>query len=416
MYHRKLNSIFPSIIQRPLISSAQSVSGVKYGLSLLFLLFSIAYLPAQTRRALEEKRTSLELEIQSNSNRLQTIKKDKSSKLEQYIGIKSQVERRKKLLGTYQEEIDLLDSLLLSTQHGIDSLILVNNQMKKRYASLLQAAYRMKVNESSWQFIFSASSFNDGYRRWLYLQQYKSAIRQHSAMIKAAEVTLQQEQDKIKDQRSTQLELLTTQKNQYQEVEKELKQTDQLIKRLDSSERRLAADITKQKKAFLQLNATIEKAIQHEIALQKKATKQNTVERKIAATTTKGFSNNKGNLPWPVAGGKIVSSFGRHPHPKIKSVQIINNGVDIKANKRAPVTSIYDGEVVSTQVVPGYKNTVIIRHADYYTVYSNMENINVKRGNQITKGQKIGRLGSDASLHFEIWHNKDRMNPVHWIR
>ncbi len=413
MYHRILGLTFQNIIQK----LPSSKWRIKCLLIFLLLLLSGREIYAQNRLELENKRTSLEQEIQYNSTRLQNIKKDKNSKLEQYLGIKTQVETRRNLVQTFQEEINLLDKQLSSTATSMDSLIIANEKMKKQYAALLQSAYIMKTNESDWQFIFSAASFNDAYKRWQYLQQYQSAIKQYVTLLKEAQIKLNEEQSKLSEQKNSKLNLLGTQKEHFQKIEKELKLTDQLIKKLDKNEKKLAANIEKQKREFKQLNASIEKIIQDEILKQKKkSSQQKTVEKEIATKTTNDFSNNKGHLPWPVSNGKIVSSFGRHPHPKIKSVEIINNGIDIKSQKGANVSSVYAGKVVGTQIVPGYKNTLIIRHSNYYTVYSNMKSISVKRGQNITQGQKIGTLGSDASLHFEIWHNKKRVNPIHWIR
>ncbi len=410
MYHRKLSLKSLRIILRFPFSHKGVVA------CLFFLLLTV-YLPAQTRQQLERKRTELEREIQASTEKLGNIQKDKHSKLEQYVGIKARVEKRRKLLTTFQQEIDLLDSLSLASQSSIDSLLVIREKIKKQYASLLQTAYRMKTGESTWQFIFSASSFNDAYKRWQYLQQYKSAIRQHAAALKETQQKLQAQQSKIEEQRSSKVQLLTTQQQQYQAIEKDLKQTNLLIKKLDNNEKKLAANLEKQKKAFRQLNAAIEKAIQREIELQKvKAPQKSTVEKEKEVSTNNGFAASKGQLPWPVSGGKVISNFGRHPHPKIKSVEIINNGIDLKAKNGASVKCIYEGKVVSTQRVPGYKNTVIIRHANYYTVYSNMAKISVRRGDLIASGQSIGRLGSDGNLHFEIWHNKERVNPVRWIR
>jgi len=120
-------------------------------------------------------------------------------------------------------------------------------------------------------------------------------------------------------------------------------------------------------------------------------------------------------LPWPV-NGPIVQHFGRQPHPTVKGVEISNNGIDINVTGNTAVKSVADGVVVSTHFVPGYRNMIPVRHGDYYTVYSNLETIRVSSGNPLTAGQDIGEMGSQGgALHFEVWRQKERLNPEQWI-
>ncbi|MEO1712533.1 MAG: M23 family metallopeptidase, partial [Bacteroidota bacterium] len=98
-----------------------------------------------------------------------------------------------------------------------------------------------------------------------------------------------------------------------------------------------------------------------------------------------------------------------------------NNGIDIQTDLNASVRSVYNGEVVGTQFVPGYDYMVIIRHDNFYTVYSNLAKINVSRGDQVTTREVIGQVKQDprtntAELHFEVWKEKKRLNPIRWMR
>lgn len=62
---------------------------------------------------------------------------------------------------------------------------------------------------------------------------------------------------------------------------------------------------------------------------------------------SKDFSNNQGKLPWPVERGHVVSQFGKHAHPLLKSVIVENNGVDIKTEAGADARTVFGGTVVS---------------------------------------------------------------------
>ena len=82
---------------------------------------------------------------------------------------------------------------------------------------------------------------------------------------------------------------------------------------------------------------------------------------------------------------------------------------------------IFQGEVVGVQFIPGYSSYMaIIRHGSYYTVYSNLEEVSVKRGQTVKAKEVIGKVRTDpktsaAEVHFEVWQEKNRMNPLDWL-
>ena len=102
------------------------------------------------------------------------------------------------------------------------------------------------------------------------------------------------------------------------------------------------------------------------------------------------FAGNQGKLPWPVEKGEIVETFGDHPHPILQNVTTRNNGVDIKTSANASVRAVFKGTVVSIISNPGYHKAVLIRHGEYFSVYSNLSSVNVSAGQEVTTKQVIG--------------------------
>jgi septal ring factor EnvC (AmiA/AmiB activator) len=135
---------------------------------------------------------------------------------------------------------------------------------------------------------------------------------------------------------------------------------------------------------------------------------------------TNDFSGNKGRLPWPVEKGVIAATFGEHPHAEFKNITVRNNGIDIATASGARVRSVFDGVVTSVMSIASMHFVVIIRHGDYLTVYSNLKEVSVKKGDKIKARQSIGSVFTDPDdgktlLHFEIWHGKALQNPGSWI-
>ena len=144
---------------------------------------------------------------------------------------------------------------------------------------------------------------------------------------------------------------------------------------------------------------------------------------KASASASAGFAQMKGCLPRPVAGSfRITSRFGRHALPDLPNVMYDNPGIDAEVAAGASAQSVYAGKVSGVYVVPGYSTVVIVNHGSYYTVYGNIKNASVKVGDTVKQGQNLGNLAPGdedpyhSSIHFEIWHNRDKMNPAEWIR
>ena len=135
---------------------------------------------------------------------------------------------------------------------------------------------------------------------------------------------------------------------------------------------------------------------------------------------TNNFVENKGKLPWPSEKGIISSTFGEHKHPVLKKVNVRNNGIDILTNKGEMVRAIFNGTVISVRAISNTNTAIIIRHGEYFTVYSNLDKIFVKRGDKVQVKQEIGTVFTNPSdskteLHFEIWKGRSLLNPIYWI-
>ena len=245
-------------------------------------------------------------------------------------------------------------------------------------------------------------------------------------MIVATQKSLQTKLTQLEVRRTEKEKLLQTEENQRLAISREKGAQDQLLTKLNKSEANILTEIKQQEIAREELNQAIEESIASEMARIRKAERNRTTTTAAAPASSNvatpevsneasNFSSQKGRLPWPVE-GEIVKRFGRQPHPTVKGVEISNNGIDIGIKTNTTVKAVAAGTVVSTHFVPGYRNMVLVRHGDYYTVYSNLESVNVSSGTSLSAGQTIGNISTQAGeLHFELWRQKERLNPERWI-
>ncbi len=119
-------------------------------------------------------------------------------------------------------------------------------------------------------------------------------------------------------------------------------------------------------------------------------------------------------LSWPLDSGSVSSGFG----PRGGS---FHDGIDLSAPAGTPVKAADSGEVVFSDVLRGYGNVVVIRHArDYITVYAHNERNLVDAGKKVRRGQVIATVGQSgrttgSNLHFEVRRNNVVRNPLRFL-
>jgi murein DD-endopeptidase MepM/ murein hydrolase activator NlpD len=134
------------------------------------------------------------------------------------------------------------------------------------------------------------------------------------------------------------------------------------------------------------------------------------------------FSNNRGSLPVPVAGRYIlISRYGTQQHGDLKHVVTNNNGIDLQADPGTDARVVFKGVVSKVFAVPGFNSSVIVRHGNFLTVYSNLSRVYVGAGDRVSTRQSIGKIYSDPDegnrtvLHFQVWKEMTKQNPQIWL-
>ena len=216
---------------------------------------------------------------------------------------------------------------------------------------------------------------------------------------------------------------------QRKALEEEKLAKNQLIAKLQDDEDKLKQQVDEKNKAAQALNSQIQKIIEEEIKLAKEkaakaaAAKGEKVAEGLALTPeekqlSKDFIYNMGKLPWPVSKGFIISKFGKHEHESVKNVFTNNNGVDIKTEENSAVRAVFNGTVVNSFFLPSTQNSVIVKHGEYYSVYSNLKTVEVLPGQKLDTKQIIGVAYTDNDLtkvHLEIWKGMEKTNPELWL-
>ena len=135
------------------------------------------------------------------------------------------------------------------------------------------------------------------------------------------------------------------------------------------------------------------------------------------------FASMRGSLPRPVGGAfNITSRFGPHSLPDLPDVVYDNPGIDAEVARGATAQAVYAGKVSGVYMIPGFSTVVIVNHGGYYTVYGNLASASVKVGDVVKQGSAVGRVADSedspghGQIHFEVWKNREKQDPLAWIR
>lgn len=116
---------------------------------------------------------------------------------------------------------------------------------------------------------------------------------------------------------------------------------------------------------------------------------------------------------------RVASGFGYRIHPIYKTRKM-HAGMDFTAPKGTHIYATGNGVVTFAGYNEGYGYHVIVNHGyGYETIYAHMSEMSVRKGDAITRGQKLGEVGSTGlstapHLHYEVVKNERKVNPVHF--
>jgi len=411
---------------------------MKHVLSKLLIACVILLQPvsAQTSKRLsdlEMKRKDAMKTIEETSKQLDKNKTTAKNTVYKLNVLTDKIKKRESFLKVLDTELKSIDSEVVQSKTEYEELSRDLNVKKQQYARSLRLMSRKNKSEDKLMFLLSSKNMDQMTRRLRYLSEYSDYQKVQADEISHKQVQVDgkrqelehsyQEKDAVKSKGVQEANLLKNEKNDK----------TKLVNSLKSKEKTLSAEIQRQKKLADQLNRQIENIIAEEA---RKAAAEAAKEKNRTVPTTKGgyamtvqekdlsgdFGKLQGRLPYPVSQpGTIVVHYGEQKFQDLKYVENSSKGIDIRTKAGAEALAIYNGIVSKVFALPGYNNSIIVRHGNYLSVYANLSGIHVKAGDKVKTGQSLGRIFVDEAqnnqtiLHFQLWKDTQRLNPELWL-
>lgn len=384
---------------------------------ILFFICTLTIAYSQSIEAIKKKNEKTEKEIAYLNKLLNTARNDQSATVQKITIINQKIVKGKEMIQSLTNEIGYIEKNINNNESVKSGLEANRKQMLDFYAKMVYETWKKRNISDKLVYIFSSSSFSQAYARYKYFEQIQDYSKRQLKQIQ-----------KTNDSLTTinaQLAKLIAQKNLAQS--KISAQNNELIREQNEANRYVAELKKKEKELVRKLNVEIKnrerfkKELEKLIAAQaKKSGSKNssyklTPEEKLISDD---FAKNRGKLPWPVEQGFVSEKFGINVHPVFKQVKLNNAGITITTSRNADVRAVFKGVVTEIMFIPGDNNVVIVRHGNYLTVYSNLVEIFIKKGDTVNVKQRIGKLassGESSTLNFQVWKDKDNLDPQLWL-
>ena len=433
-------------------------------LFLIFIICSIAHGQVKSEK-LQKEQKIIEKKISQTKALLDKVKNNTKNSFTELKLLDKQIKNREELVRIYDGQVRVAEIKVIEKENEIKQLVTRLDNLKQQYKKMIFFAYKNRNKAGRLMFLLSSNSYNEAQKRNLYLKKVANLQRKQVGLIKQHQGLINDEIVSIKEEKTSKELALNEKKSEREKIEydKSLKEKSHL--KFKQEEDKLYALLKEDEKKKTELKSRINAAIKAEIAAaneverkkeadrvlaeqaaaakretnkkdvksdavptEKKKEQEKTVKKVLPISTEgaiagKNFEANKGRLPSPVSNGTITEKYGKNPHPTLAGVFTNNNGIDITCIANSKARAVFEGVVSAVINVNGAGKVVIIKHANFRTVYSNLQESSVKLGDKITAKQEIGTImldnGSVSIFHFEIHMvvglETQSLNPSLWI-
>lgn len=373
---------------------------------------------AQSIQDIKKEKEKSEKEIAYLNKLLNEARNNKNVSLTRLNIIQKKIIQSKKIISSLEKEVLFFEGQMKENEIRLTELTRTRESMLDLYSKLIYNLWKKKDNTTKLMFIFSSSDFNQAYYRYKYFEQIQSYSKRQLIQISRLNDSLYVRNMQLKEyvnQKNAALkeidlknaDLLVQQKNE-----------SQFVRELQSKEKNIIRKLQNEQKNRNRLAKELNKLIASQTKKSGSSTSayKMTPEEKLVS---EDFAKNKGKLPWPVNQGVISEKFGVNVHPVYKRVEMLNNGINISTLKNAEIRTVFNGVISEILFMPGFNNVIIIQHGNYFTVYSNLADIVVKKGQKVSTKQIIGKIAYDnengSVLNFQVWKNMDKLDPESWL-
>ena len=391
----------------------------------LVILASTQMQAQKNQAQLEERRQALQKEIDQINNLVVKGRTEQKSILAQIEELDLKLKVRQDLIEVTNDQINWLTRQIANNQAEITRLRKELLKRKEDYAEMIVKSFKARNEKSKLMFVLSAENFQQAYLRLRYIKQYAEYQKEQADLIAKQTEDLQNKTRALLAQKADKDKLIKANREAKRIIELDRETTAVLMAEIKRSLTTYEQQISQKQQESTAIDREIANLIRLAREKSNTAAGKSTTSKTFALTPedkalAASFAANNGKLPWPVEKGVVVLRFGKQAHPVVKTAIIDSQGVRIATPENENVRAVFQGEVYAI-MAPKYGNTtVMIQHGNYFTIYRNLTEISVKKGDKVSAKQTIGKVlknksNGESVLNFSVFKDTEPQNPANWI-
>ena len=368
-------------------------------------------------------------ELERLTNQIKKVEKliNSKSKEEQLSNdlikqIDNKISLTEKLIKTLNDEENHLIKLIYKAEDKIDlkekEQFKLQNQLKNR------VRYLYKYGKEN---LISQLIQSEDWNKIIYRTKYLKILNEYEEIIKKRInkniEELKSEKNILQIKKNSKKKLIQNKNIEFKNLETEKSRKKIYLQKIQNQKNELRMNLQLKKDMIAKVGDIIQKLYSDKNEAQKREEEIAKRRQEKNKPTSGNFAKMKGKLNWPTK-GEIVGNFGKTTNANTRIVTE-NMGIDILTSQNEKVYSVLDGIVLAITYITNFGDLIIVDHGSgYFTVYSNLKNINVYENQYIDANTYLAQVAkgsnfdypNQAVFNFQVWSNEKKVNPKIWLK
>jgi septal ring factor EnvC (AmiA/AmiB activator) len=364
---------------------------------------------------LTRERERLEREVQLTQQLLEQSRGLREKSYNELNLLNEQIALQERIVGMMEREVSDIDSEISGMGSLIESMDRDMAQLRRSYTQVARQTYVRRDNMSVLMWVLSADNFRQAFQRLMYFRLLGEHRKDQIRLIKRTQQFLMSRRADFQHKREQKQRLVAMQQEQRRRLDRAKEQQAEVYRQVKRQERSYQARLREHQRNLENLKEQIRVLIESE-----SRRTLTTAERDRLFNLSQSFSQNKRRLPWPIPmpNAVITGHFGVHSD---ESGGMVNNeGIYLSTRQGQSIRAIFEGTVTMISEIPSFGKVVIVQHGNFRSVYANLQEVFVRKGQRVETLQNLGvvrtngRTG-ETQLYFQIYKEFTPVDPMAWL-
>lgn len=384
----------------------------------------------------KEELNNISKEINNTRKKINQLQKTEKSTLQTLNTYQKHTHQVKKYIQVLEGEINILQDTLEKVNYSYSVMNSRLNDLQLNYQKLSRNIL-LKGQASTSELFFLNNNKNSEISKEIYFKLITKQLNEYAKEMNHIKDSLAIKSNILQGISEQQLHLKNIKENEKKQLQKTIQGKQIVLNTIRKDKSNLIKQLAEKENSAKKLKSIIANLVQQELKKQatQKTSKTKSEKNKVKQSTSN--NNNTNNLAhnteqkteripskvngfvWPSSKHSIKRGFGNYTNSETGATHN-NPGIDISLNSGSSVKASANGVVSLIHWLPGYGSLIIINHGNgYRTVYANLSELYVRKGESVEQGAVIGRSGESVDgeyLHFELWNGNHRLNPASYLR